>query len=413
VETLSRHSLLVIVGFFMSLHAQAAGTGNESPMQLIPKAAQGASTSPPTYRVTAGASISDNKTYFCSNPERTMFYTAHITTTYSITPATSEVTISVTPNPTDVPASMMGVIQTQTFQATATAVPRRYTINKTVTDSFKHCDPLYVTYTLDVAPKVTGLPLMWWFNNEKPSGYPIKRTLTATPGASSYMWMISGDDQASGSFTAAPSGLQFNKTTTGNTVTIYARKRSLAGKKKLVVTVTANSVTSNPYRMTVQSPNSLSAPIHHDYLSSEAEFANYCQGQCTWLTEVFYELRDQYLAILPHNLPFNEHFTSNPTPQPGTMKTWPRPAVGANPDADPTKITDHIAAPSNTPYMPAPQPYNGTPSTKAVDQWSGELYAGSTTEGAGCRVESLTWKRWVDHGRHDMITSASPALNCP
>lgn len=241
---------------------------------------------------------------------------------------------------------------------------------------------------LEVAPKIKGNKVVWWFDGQDPTGYKTKITLEAFgPGAASYDWTIpTGGGKAKVASKVA------------NTADIVGIKGSTAADD-VIVRVSAGGVLSNDFKLTVKAPREL------DFLR------NVHKPSATWgyETEVHYSIKDQFGRILPSSVPLNEHWTSAVTKDVATTN-WRR---GANGGAvvNPADWLDQIQG-ENTggSRTPTPLPPQSPLGTRKIYHWDGEWSVGSTdpSGGKGVRVSKNTWQKFRDHALHTNFVSPAP-----
>jgi hypothetical protein len=251
------------------------------------------------------------------------------------------------------------------------------------------CDSWQVT-TNGSAPvnviTVSGPQTVWWFNGQNPSGYTTSITLTASPaGAPSYTWAFT-----QGSDKATLSGQS------GNTINLSGRKVS-ASTGDVKVKVTVNGVASNPLSITVRGPYKL---VPGSKLHSPLD-------GCGYASQIYYTIYDNLNAIMPSTIAFGEQWTTAiDNRYAGT--NWERPTAHGDTTSN-SQFYDYITGPglnNNPPPYPTPTaPQGGNTEVQRSGQ---EWRVGSTTPGAGARVQTDTWHRYTDHGDNDAITSPAP-----
>ncbi len=234
---------------------------------------------------------------------------------------------------------------------------------------------------------ISGPQTVWWFNGQTPSGYTTTITLTALPsGASSYTWAFS-----QGGNKATFSGQS------GNTINLTGTGLSVAPGGDVKVKVTVNGVTSPDYAITVRGPKTLVAGATNDG-------ANSTYGYDSWLN---YTIKDNLSQLLPSSIPLNEKWTS-PVTNDYSNANWRRLAAAGLTTPDST-FADHIGGEAiNLPAYPVPTSPQSPLSSTTVQHWGQEWRVGSTTSGAGARVQTDNIQKYLDHARHTNIVSPAP-----
>jgi len=241
--------------------------------------------------------------------------------------------------------------------------------------------------TAVLAPRITVPNVVWWMNGQTPAGYSTDITLTAAPaGLPSYTWKVTGGEAY----------VKLDASTT-STVKVTSAKGSVA-LNDVLITVTANGGVSNPFKLTVKQPKTLT------------HLSNVDTADAMWgyESDVHYKIFDQFGTVLPANVPLNEHWTTGVTADFAGM-TWRRGANGGATVA-PSDWLDQIQGEAAG-VVPAPQaPHGGA--TK-VYHWSGDWSVGSAdpSGGKGVKVQSNTWQKFRDHARHTNVVSPSAGEN--
>ncbi|MGH7812451.1 MAG: hypothetical protein ACREQI_00410 [Candidatus Binataceae bacterium] len=246
-------------------------------------------------------------------------------------------------------------------------------------------------------PTITGLNNVWWFNGAHPPGYPVQVTLTANPpGQSSYFWNLTN-----GSDFAQFSNGNSTMTTTANKVSIELNGQPSMSMKNISVTVTVNQVQSNPFMMTGKMPYELfvSAP--------PTDVSDWVSG---YKSTLHYRLDDQFGTVLPMPLDVWEVFTTDVVED--TADNW---IIGTNSgysghQSSPAQLSDIITG-QNFIQFPKPGPQAPNAASPAWSQkvmhFCGYLTAGNHGEGKGVQIATLTWQRYINHGRHcDFVSPA-------
>jgi hypothetical protein len=238
-----------------------------------------------------------------------------------------------------------------------------------------------------VMPHISGPNTVWWFNglNPDPTAYPIAITLSSDGGAAT-QWAVG---QADNKVTlSATSGAQITVTSTG------AHFSTAVGD--INITATANgSPPSAPLFVTSRKPASLGNP----------RVSTRCDAQWGYESDISYIIYDQLDQGLPHDVDWNENWTTGVT-QVYAGTNWPQnPAQGTTalyyaPSGGPILI-DGITGPGvNNQPANVPQPTcNANPSVEVV-KWGQRFLVGSQTSGAGVQVQQDTLHKWIDHGAH-------------
>jgi Immunoglobulin domain/Immunoglobulin I-set domain len=250
-------------------------------------------------------------------------------------------------------------------------------------------------------------PNLWWFNGVSPQPTNYVTTLQAPTGGTDYTWTIAeGTEYAQFSNNASTID-----TKTKNTVEILPKGDPGDGSPPMVaVTVKMMSkkgaVTANPFILNLRKPyelqpNTAVAPngvVDKAYKSSGYE------------SDIHYRIFDQTGMVLPFFIALNEHFTTGLSiDYQGPPPNWPRgPECGkthvCSGPFDPNDWADGIIVSGNT-LVPTPQPPHSPPGTTMVDHWTGTWGIGDNHPGNGVHVQTNTWQRFVDHGRHTNIVS--------
>ena len=243
----------------------------------------------------------------------------------------------------------------------------------------------------------------WWFNGQTPANYQTQYTLTALPNKPglSYQWkVLSGGD-----IVRFPNG-STTHTTYSNSTSLSAIRGSVQ-PNDVVVIVSVNEVESRSRRLTVLKPYKLLFQGFEDTLYAPSPFI--------WKTMISYQIVDQLGNVLPHNLPVNEKFTSGRLADyPST--NWQMPAAngnGSGPNTSPFNMTDiigRLVSNDPTPLIPTPLVVinQAELNMEKVMHFTGEFYVGGSYAGTGCRVQTLTWQLYRDHGRHVSVLSPAP-----
>ena len=237
-------------------------------------------------------------------------------------------------------------------------------------------------------PTISGPQTVWWFNGLLPSGYATIITLTAwPPGAGSYSWAITaGSDKA-----------QFSLFT-ANTAKLVGRALSSPPGGDVKVKVTVGGATSSEYPVTVRGPYKL---VAGSKLHSALPGFGYA-------SQIWYTIRDNLNANMPSMVAFGEQWTTPVDNRYPGGTNWERPSAHGDTTSNST-FYDYITGPGlNNQPPPNPTPTAPQGGNTEVQRSGQEWRFGSTTPGAGARVQTDTWHRYVDHGDNDGITSPAP-----
>jgi hypothetical protein len=247
-----------------------------------------------------------------------------------------------------------------------------------------------------VVPSINlGTSNIWWFNGESPSGYTMQTTASVSnaPSGSTFAWSISG--------TAAIVG-----SSTNSIITITNTGASVSNNDVSVQLVINgwDHVTTN---LTVLAPKSL------NFLSNNDQIYGY-----GYISQIHYQILDQFGHLLPSSVPWNEDIDTN-----GVASTAPQVTTAAIADytgenwpwgeedgwdgkwvVNPNDAYDSIwiTAPSGVLNPNTSNPQTPLSSVKIAHSPSGgSWYVGTTGDGGiGVKVKTLEWQRYQDHGRH-------------
>jgi hypothetical protein len=267
----------------------------------------------------------------------------------------------------------------------------------------------YIDVTVKkVVMQISGLNTLWWFNGERPQGYPTQTTLTASlANAGPYTWTSSSLGTGQVVF---PNGAT-TYTTTTNSVVVSAANQS-ASENDVVVTVTSPAGASAPFGMTVRAPNSLAPYVFKESNTNAKDEANSTFG---YTSSIYYSVVDQLKAPLPPTpVPINERWDSDLFDDyPGT--NWIRGDACGDTKVcqtlNPTLWRDMIDGQCiiGSPKCYAPKPVALPPPKNlgdvAVDHWDGHWSVGSGIPGKGVSVQTNTWQKYQDHARHTNVVS--------
>jgi hypothetical protein len=237
----------------------------------------------------------------------------------------------------------------------------------------------------NLAPRINGKKHVWWFKGEKPAGYDTDPgiTLTAYPPGHAYTWtIVTGGTEVK---LSSP---------TANPVQVASLMGSTAKNDVSITVQEADGATSNPFRITVKQPKSLTLLSNVDMI--DATFA--------YDSDIHYKILDQFGMILPKNVPLNEHFTADVTAD-FAGENWRRGANGGATVA-PSDWHDQVQGESAG-HVPPPQNPQTPLGTTKVYHWPGNWSIGSAdpSGGKGVKVQKNTWLKFQDHARHRDIVS--------
>lgn len=239
-----------------------------------------------------------------------------------------------------------------------------------------------VSAGINVKPTLTGIHTIWWFNDyDSPNSsyYPISTTLTASPGSASYTFEITyGSDKAGlGEFLAS------TYTTSNNEVLLSSRSGSQQ-EEDVVVKVTANGKTSEPFYVTVRRPL---------YLVRNTGYPVYGAAPgwpIGFETQIEFSVLDNMNETLPYDMPMNEYFTTSAITD-YSGENWPQP-----PPNDTTTFmstfTDHYVSAESQygVYYPDPFAPGSSLSTTRVQHFGQQYWVGASANGTGVLVQQHT-----------------------
>jgi hypothetical protein len=235
-------------------------------------------------------------------------------------------------------------------------------------------------------PTITGANTMWWFNGATPASYAsqISIVLSTENTGNSYSWsVVSGTNKVT---------LQ-NQNTANVTLTSAGKSDSA---NDVGIQVVVDGQVSAQFNLTIRAPHRLvPGVIAHTSHSSQG-----------YRTEIVYSIRDNFNNLLPGQpITVNEDFTT------GVVYDFPgsnwQIALEASDTVNIPQFADVITG-DNLTRTPVPQaPQNPIGETK-VCHWTQDHYIGSTTIGAGRRVQTNTHQKYRDHAMHENIVSPIP-----
>jgi hypothetical protein len=182
-----------------------------------------------------------------------------------------------------------------------------------------------------------------------------------------------------------------------NQATIRSSGTNFSGTTgDVLVTVTSNGVTSQPFALTTRTPTLLlsQGTAEHSVSASNC----FVGGNSTWFSELFYEILDN-LADTVAGVGINEHFAGKTNTE---ANNWPTPdEMGLIPSDGTFRDAVCVLPISLTPIPIPPQ----TPLTgRVIDALSQEWRVGSSSTFAhihqGVKVQTDDLTRFIDHARH-------------
>ena len=241
-----------------------------------------------------------------------------------------------------------------------------------------------LTPSAHVPVDIHGNSELWWFDGERPPGYPLEQPLTATSGGipGSFRWQIlSGIGSAD--FDGFPTAL-------GPGAKLTSKDASL-GKEDVEIQVdfvgAAGETGAASKKFSVQAPDRLHFLRNDD--GADPAFV--------YRTFIHYSIQDQFGAVLPRLVPINEHFTAPPTADfPGM--DWRRGGEG-DADVNPADWADHVQGETSG-HTPAPVLPAAAGAATAVYHWPGTWQVGAHPIGKGRHVASVTWSKSRGLARH-------------
>jgi len=237
-----------------------------------------------------------------------------------------------------------------------------------------------------IRPSIGGPNTLWWFHGESPAAYPTEITLTTTCSGTSWQWSVVDNP---GKVILGANG----------TCSISVRSAGRSDNQGDVgITVTVSGITSSTFHLTILAPTRLVQNLYH----------NTADGTWGYLTEIRYGIEDQFsTALPPGNLPVNEHFTTSAMNDYPTGNDWLQAEEKPGEVVTNSTFSDFIQGQRFT-HVPTPQFGSENLGSEKVQHWGQEMYVGSTTNGAGRRVQSNTQQKFRDHATHEDIVSPNP-----
>jgi hypothetical protein len=247
-----------------------------------------------------------------------------------------------------------------------------------------------LTPSAHVPVAIHGNSEMWWFDGERPPGYPLEQPLTATSGGipGSFRWQIlSGIGSAD--FDGFPTAL-------GPSARLTSKDASL-GKEDVEVQVdfvgAAGETGVATRKFSVLMPGSLT-PLGNTSNSTAPPPAN-------WKTLIGYSIQDQFGTTLPRNVEVNEIWDDKPPIADFAGTNWPTfPPVEGHSFVSPTGWNDNVAISDGIPAILNPTPLVPGSGGPLIQHFHGHWQVGSPVKGKGSRVRSVTWRFFQDHGDH-------------
>jgi len=253
--------------------------------------------------------------------------------------------------------------------------------------------------------KITQAKSVWWTCNAAGSALPTTGTLTLTnppSGASSFVWTITA-----GTKTLDYSNNTSTITTTANTAGIKSLAAS-TGQNDVSMKVVVQGLTYL-FRTDVREPNRLKRRTDLDKDNPRGQSCS-VTGTLGWQSLIGYEVDDQFSANTAKpdnaNAGVNEFLGTKINKQPNH---WGQGAAGGSGTTGGTFKDNVCHTGTATPQSKVPQ---NPLTTDLVDQIPQTWYAGSSTTpppNKGCKVQTDTINRYIDHGRHVNIKSPPSA----
>jgi len=218
--------------------------------------------------------------------------------------------------------------------------------------------------------QIQGAAVLWFFNGAAPANYAISAQYSCNKVGGQYQWVASPELHLAGPQTATP------------TATAVAPSAALNGASiQLAYTPPNGPVEHAALALTVKAPTTV------NFLNAQSA------ADVNWgyLSQIHYDICDQFGALLPANVPINEQFT-------GAIvydyngSNWVRgPAGGAL--VAPANWDDNLQGQWVGPPAPIPPPLAPNAPTAAVriHHFPGEWRVGSLVPGQGQRVTSPAW----------------------
>lgn len=238
----------------------------------------------------------------------------------------------------------------------------------------------------NVKPEISGPNTVWWFSGQNPAGYATSITLTSSGGSGTTWNIVSGSNMVHLSTT---SGSQTVVTSTGTAFS--------SSSTDIAITATANNQSSANFNITTRKP----------YLLAPGIITDSCDATYGYTDLIGYKIKDQMGIFMPSAIPVNENWES-PVTNDYSGTNWRRinPQFQTTDPSNPAGFADEIQGENiNLPAVPN----TSCPGTAvAVQHWSQSWWIGTTTIGAGVRVQTDTLQKYENHAEHLVITSPAP-----
>jgi hypothetical protein len=214
---------------------------------------------------------------------------------------------------------------------------------------------------------IFGPDPLWYFDGQTPPVYVVAATYRSNRTGGAYAWTTSPHLTLSSPVVPTP-------------VATTAAPSSVLGDAwiNLVYTPPSGAAETARLNLTVRAPTSVTFINNVD------------SPDPTWgyNTQIHYDIVDQFVVVLPNNVPINENWTGPVVPDTPGMN-WRRGSPGPATVA-PVNWMDFIQG-ETAGHVPAPVA-PGTPGAgTAVYHWPGEWRVGTLTIGSGRRVSSAHW----------------------
>jgi len=257
-----------------------------------------------------------------------------------------------------------------------------------------------------------GDATIWWFNGEDLTSYgytmKTKATVTGAPSGATIAWTVTAPAIYTGS---------------GSTITITATNFSAEHGVTITATISGTEVCKQ--YLTVLAPHSLEhLPAPDGDVDSAIANVGGGSSAIAYQSIITDKILDNLGHMLPLLVPMNEDidgdgkYSDGPTltgesvwDYPFNPKGWPWGLIVGQGgeiggDANPKKCFDTIAraADDGTWIPPCLNPQN-PPRATVINHLKGFIYIGSKAIAKGVKVQNLTWQIYVDHGRHENVST--------
>jgi hypothetical protein len=229
-------------------------------------------------------------------------------------------------------------------------------------------------------PRISGPGTLWSFGGQTPSGYATSVTLTSDAGPSTQWSVIQGSNKVTLS------------SQSGSSVTVNPTASMSNGHGDILITATANGLTSEAFALTSRTPHRLEHVL--------TDWG--CDGTYGYRARVLYVIKDQLGDDLPANVPVNEDWTT------GVVNDYPNTNWR---QANPLGFTTENGAAfedgmfGEYPGLPAvPQP-TCDGNSQPVQHWGQAWRIGSEAIGAGTLVQTNTLQKLIGRAIHTNIVS--------